>query len=189
MTNPRGLTVYDVARPDLRGPATVGLDDRLARAAGVAGAHGALGTGERASVEAQLHEAFAAVMQRDLVGVLGAAWQVSTALHEAAERTVARPGLREVVGLDSQEARQTFRPSVSVSVNGVRLVTVTVSIEVILTLRAVALAVVSDQDGDELLHRGPVPLTSALQLPLARPIRLAQRRTGPRASGFSTCSA
>jgi hypothetical protein len=129
------------------------------------------------------------VLDRDVVAVLGAGWQATREVREAARRTAATPGATELVEFLRLTISLSIRPSVRLYVG--RNVLMTLALEIVLdaafhelTVAVSAGALVGIEFGEcvitvsvrtstgtQLVAR-PLPLTSNVRLGLPRPIVL-----------------
>jgi hypothetical protein len=185
----RSLSLHDVIAQGAGGPAR--LEDHLTSKLGFSAAAKAMLPSTRRSIEGELRAAVDGVLRQDVIAVLGAGWQVSAALREAAVRTAPIPDVAELVELVTQTLTQAIRPSVSVYLNGRLLVSV--ELEIILetafrdfsaVVRAGALvavdfgrcvAKVSIRTGaGTLLAERELTLTSNTRLGLPHPITLVK---------------
>jgi hypothetical protein len=123
----RPLTLHDVITQGSDIPAD--LDDYLNSKIRESDKIMALPPSTRRSIDGQLRAAVDGALRHDLVAVLAAGWQVSSALREAAHRTATTPDVTELVDLVRQTITQDVRPSVRVYLD--RDLIVTVEIEII----------------------------------------------------------
>ena len=107
-----------------------GLDSgqALERAISENGATSALLSGVRRlsaaafeSVDRQVAAVVGDLLELDFGDVLIACWRTRRSLLQAAERTLAAPGSRELVDLAKHQAQVTYEPHVDLLVNGTRL--------------------------------------------------------------------
>jgi hypothetical protein len=113
------------------GPALAVSPGWSAAVRGVSAGLAAVSPAGRQQVERELAAAGAALLGLDLRDVLLAAWRKHRALYAAAQSTKDSPAT-EVVQLATHRVTTTHRPSVDVSVNGVRLATVHFELSLVL---------------------------------------------------------
>ena len=183
----RPLTLHDVITYGAGGPGH--LDDYLTSEARQPAALQNVPPSTQRSINGELRTALDGTLRHDIIAVLGAGWQASAALREAAHRTATTPGASEFVELITQTITQDISPSAHLYLDGRLLITVELQIAVEVTfhnlcavVRSGALTAIDfgkcdatvsirTSAGTPLLKR-TLTITSNTQLPLSHPISL-----------------
>ena len=113
--------------------------------------------------QAAVHEAtttVAALLKVDLIGVLVRGWREHRDIVSAARRTLAAPGSTELVSMSAHEVTLDQRPSVSVLVDGQRVVTLELGLSIVFDVNALLLGI----NGGRLVvvHSGRCEITATL---------------------------
>lgn len=131
------MTTIDTARSlSLREVITEGfggadhLDDHLTSKVLESRGVSAVLPSTRRSIDGQLRAAVNATLSRDVIALLGAGWQASSELREAARRTASTPDITEFVELLRLTITQSIRPSARVYLD--RELMMTVELEIVL---------------------------------------------------------
>jgi hypothetical protein len=113
-----------------------------------------------AAVDDEIAAVIDAVLGVEIGGALVTGWRRRTDLVSAGQRTVAAPGTEEIVVLQSHAVRWRYRPAVDVLVDGRRVTTIELALEVVYDVRG-AVAIVR---GGELVavRSGDVALSATL---------------------------
>lgn len=90
------------------------------------------------SVDRQVAAVVGGLLELDLGDVLITCWRARRSVLDAAERTLAAPGSRELVDLAKHRAKVTYEPHVDLLVNGTRLHTFEFTLAVGLELTSLA---------------------------------------------------
>jgi len=116
-----------------------------------------------ATREAAVREATTAAarfMDVDLIGALVAGWRKHHDLTAAAQRTVAAPGVIELVHMAGHQITMTQQPSVIVLVDGLQVTTIRLGLSVVLTVNAMTAGISAGRL--VALHSGCCDITAAL---------------------------
>ena len=89
-----------------------------------------------AAAVSEVSVAVAGLLDVSLIGMLAAGWQAHHDLTRAARRTLAAPGISELVRLARHEITVTQRPSVTVLIDGRRVATVELELSVVFDITA-----------------------------------------------------
>lgn len=118
--------------------------------------------GVRNAAVHELSTVSADLLDLDLASVLVAGWCKYSALTAAARRTVAAPGSEELVEIVSHRITAAHHPYVELLVNGVRVTTVDLGLELQFDIKALVAAVRSGKL--VALHSGKCDITATLSI-------------------------
>ena len=125
----------DAAEPVAGEILSPGGDQNLGRAL----AH--LSETTRQAVVQEAANTVAALLKVDLIGLLVRGWREHRDIVSAARRTLAAPGSTELVSMSTHEVTVDQRPSVSVLVDGQRVVTLDLGLSIVFDVNALLLGI------------------------------------------------
>lgn len=128
------------------------------------------------AVDRQIAAVVGDLLELDFGDVLIACWRTRRSLLEAAERTLAAPGSRELVDLAKHRGRVTYEPHVDLLLNGVRLHTFEFTVAV--GLETISLAAVLNRGALVEMQGGRCVATATLTLDGAQ-VRRKEHRFDP----------
>jgi hypothetical protein len=114
----------------------------------------------RKAVVQEAANTVAALLRVDLIGVLVRGWREHRDIVSAARRTLAAPGSTELVSMSTHEVTVDQRPSVSVLVDGQRVVTLDLGLSIVFDVNALLLGISGGRLGA--VHSGRCEITATL---------------------------